>query len=110
MHFFFFLARYYHPDKDPKSETFCGSVSYAAPEIIRGIPYDPKLSDVWSVSIILFIMLNKGMPFDDSSLRKLYENQVTRAWKFRSKVGSSERPYSINLIIFILGTTAIIYE
>lgn len=82
----FGFARYYHPDKDQKSETFCGSVSYAAPEIIRGVAYDPRLSDIWSVAIILFIMLNKGMPFDDGSLRKLYENQMTRSWKFRTKV------------------------
>lgn len=82
----FGFARYYHPDKEPKSETFCGSVSYAAPEIIRGSAYDPRLSDLWSIGIILYIMLNKGMPFDDSSLKKLYEAQITRDWKFRSKV------------------------
>jgi len=80
------FARYYNADKDPKSETFCGSVSYAAPEIIRGVPYNPRLSDLWCLGVILFIMLNKGMPFDDGSLKKLYEAQISHTWKFRSRV------------------------
>jgi len=83
----FGFARYYYSgDGNPKSETFCGSVSYAPPEIIRGSAYDPMLSDIWSMAIILFIMLNKSMPFDDQTLKKLYEAQMSRAWKFRSKM------------------------
>jgi len=81
----FGFARYFG-DNNKKSETFCGSVSYAPPEIIRGSPYDPRLADLWSIAVILFVMVNKGMPFDDSVLKKMYECQLTRNWKFRSKV------------------------
>lgn len=43
----------------------CGSVHYAAPEIIQHKPYDGKKADVWSLGIILFILLSGLFPFDD---------------------------------------------
>lgn len=68
------------------SETYCGSISYAAPEILRGLPYYPKVSDVWSLGVILYVILNRAMPFDDGNLRRLYDQQVSKKWRFRPKV------------------------
>ncbi|NXL61120.1 TSSK1 kinase, partial [Chordeiles acutipennis] len=53
------------------SKTFCGSAAYAAPEVLQGIPCDPKISDIWSLGVILYTMVYAFMPFDDSNVRKM---------------------------------------
>ena len=40
--------------------------SYAAPEILTGVPYDPKKSDVWAIGVILYIFVTGKMPFDET--------------------------------------------
>ncbi|NXH12293.1 TSSK1 kinase, partial [Bucco capensis] len=65
-------------DKNGKvvlSETFCGSAAYAAPEVLEGIPYDPRISDVWSLGVILYTMVYALLPFDDSNVRKMISLQ-----------------------------------
>lgn len=49
------------------SETFCGSYAYASPEILKGIPYHPQLSDIWSMGVVLFAMVFGRLPFDDTN-------------------------------------------
>lgn len=60
------------------SRTFCGSIAYAAPEILQNLPYDPRVADIWSMGVILFIMLFAAMPYDDQSFSIIIKEQKER--------------------------------
>ena len=59
----------------------CGSIQYAAPEILQGQEYMGELVDIWSVGVMLFCLINGFLPFEDSSqrltvvLRKILKNE-----------------------------------
>ena len=38
-------------DEEIPSQTFCGSVIYASPELLKGQPYCPTMTDIWFVII-----------------------------------------------------------
>src|SRR3989338_352087 len=51
--------------------TSCGSPHYAAPEIVRGDPYDGALADAWSCGVILFALFSGKLPFDHPDMKVL---------------------------------------
>lgn len=48
------------------SNTYCGSATYAAPEILKLKPYDAMIADVWSMGVVLFVVVNNQLPFRDN--------------------------------------------
>ncbi|KAK9509221.1 hypothetical protein O3M35_006582 [Rhynocoris fuscipes] len=84
----FGFARYWKDERgnDVMSETFCGSLSYAAPEILGGHKYSMKKCDIWSLGVVLFIMFNLAKPFTKTKASALLQQQLKRAYKFRPSV------------------------
>jgi serine/threonine protein kinase len=47
------------------TQTHCGSLLYACPELLNRELYDPRLADVWSLGVILWVMLFNCYPYED---------------------------------------------
>lgn len=52
----------------PLSTTRCGSPDYIPPEILLGLEYDGRLTDVWSFGVCLYAVLEEILPFDSQAV------------------------------------------
>ncbi len=71
----FGLSNFFHPDAH--LDTFCGSLYFAAPELLSGHIYTGPEVDVWSLGIVLYVLVCGRVPFDDKSLAALHEKIKT---------------------------------
>ena len=60
---------------DEKCTEPYGTLSFVAPEVLQGKPYD-KSVDLWSIGIITFLLLCGYMPFDDEHSEKEIARQT----------------------------------
>ncbi|XP_059869366.1 maternal embryonic leucine zipper kinase isoform X1 [Delphinus delphis] len=60
-------------NKDYHLQTCCGSLAYAAPELIQGKSYLGSEADVWSMGILLYVLMCGFLPFDDDNVMALYK-------------------------------------
>ena len=78
--------------------TKCGSPSYAAPEILKGFPYDGFKTDIWCCGIILYAMLCGYLPFDGDNNQEIFQSIVECKPEFPDFLEDD----SINLLMWIL--------
>ncbi|EEH08323.1 protein kinase [Histoplasma capsulatum G186AR] len=66
----FGLSNLYSPKSQLK--TFCGSLYFAAPELLQARQYVGPEVDVWSFGIVLYVLVCGKVPFDDQSMPQLH--------------------------------------
>lgn len=53
-------------------KTFCGSLYFAAPELLNAKQYTGPEVDIWSFGIVLYVLVCGKVPFDDQSMPQLH--------------------------------------
>ncbi|KAF8579138.1 Pkinase-domain-containing protein [Ramaria rubella] len=66
----FGLSNLYNPSAH--LSTFCGSLYFAAPELLNAKVYTGPEVDVWSFGIVLYVLVCGKVPFDDQSMPALH--------------------------------------
>ncbi|CAL1702535.1 unnamed protein product [Somion occarium] len=66
----FGLSNLYDPAKH--LSTFCGSLYFAAPELLNAKVYTGPEVDVWSFGVVLYVLVCGKVPFDDQSMPALH--------------------------------------
>ncbi|KAI9269595.1 kinase-like domain-containing protein, partial [Helicostylum pulchrum] len=71
----FGLSNVYSPTQ--QLNTFCGSLYFAAPELLKAKEYTGPEVDVWSFGVVLYVLVCGRVPFDDTNLPALHEKIKT---------------------------------
>ena len=73
--------------------TFCGSLYFAAPELLKAMPYIGPEVDIWSFGVVLYVLVCGKVPFDDENSSVLHE---------KIKQGKVEYPNHLSIEIISL--------
>ena len=77
---------------DEKCTEPYGTLSFVAPEVLQGKPYD-KSVDLWSIGIITFLLLCGYLPFDDKhSEREIARQTIQDPVPYETKIWSKLSP------------------
>lgn len=66
----FGLSNLYSPNSH--LNTFCGSLYFAAPELLNARVYTGPEVDVWSFGVVLYVLVCGKVPFDDQNMPALH--------------------------------------
>ncbi|KAJ2658110.1 Serine/threonine-protein kinase [Coemansia sp. RSA 1200] len=72
-------------------ETFCGSLPYTAPEILRGDAYVGPEVDVWSLGVLLYVTLCGRFPFEDPAQPRNYDRIMAADYALRADMSAPLR-------------------
>ncbi|KAI8353306.1 kinase-like domain-containing protein [Choanephora cucurbitarum] len=67
----FGLSNLFCPER--QLTTYCGSLYFAAPELLKANPYNGPEVDIWSLGVVIYVMATGSVPFDDKSMPGLHE-------------------------------------
>ncbi|ORX55880.1 Pkinase-domain-containing protein [Piromyces finnis] len=84
-------------DKNMLLQTSCGTLSYAAPEILKNENYG-KPVDLWATGVICYILLSGYPPFGGESDYELYESAINAKYAYFSPEWDNISDYAKNFI------------
>lgn len=88
-------------DNRKQLHTFCGSLYFAAPELLKASPYMGPEVDVWSFGVVLYVLVCGKVPFDDENSSVLHE---------KIKQGKVEYPQHLSIEVISLLSKMLVVE
>lgn len=93
----FGLSNFY--DNKMLLKTFCGSLYFAAPELLHGKRYFGPEADVWSLGVVLYVMLCGNVPFDDESVNVLQGKIKVAEFDFLKPISSEAKDLIMKMLM-----------
>jgi len=78
--------------------TFCGSLYFAAPEVLGGTLYKGPEIDIWSLGIILYVMLCGKVPFDDENVQVIQSKIIEGKFTIDNNISKEAKDLLIRML------------
>ena len=79
--------------------TFVGTLSYVAPEVIKNVGQIGPEVDLWSLGCIIYQMLVGSLPFNASSQEEIYENILSGIYDLSTDLDPDAVSLMQNLLV-----------
>jgi len=85
------------PGNSQPRNTFCGTLDYLAPEMIRGQSHDTSL-DCWAVGVLTFEFLTGHSPFSSVSQEEVFQRILNQDIRWPDSMGNAEKDFILRLL------------
>lgn len=82
--------------------TFCGSLYFAAPELLHAKSYTGPEVDVWSFGVVLYVLVCGKVPFDDQNTQTLHDKIKRGAIEYPAHLTLGKMMMMISCVTYIL--------
>lgn len=81
-----------------ESDEFCGTLPYAAPEVVMGMEHNAMKADVWSLGVLFYALLFGAFPFPAEDAKSMVEAQLSRVFTFPENTSENIKSLIVSML------------